>query len=291
MTSSRSLYNSPESHNFYWHQQGSVNRWHRYISKWTCCFNKCKDCKHNILLLFISNIHNPIFLKPISNEDFYIQLAVDATLGQSTTSHGFGVFIVDSNSIETNDPLTQPYGINWSSFTGLGFINQYSTGSFFGINSGTFNCLDPAILPSEPCGSAGFYQSIRATLIGNTLTVNGFNETDQVSYVFKQPLGIPLNIGGGSSKYLVIAGFSDVGNADKLAFRFINLNYPTVSCSPACSSPKVCISNTCQCSQGWSGVNCDVASCSQTCQNGGSCSYPNFCQCTDSWGGSDCTKS
>ena len=208
----------------------------------------------------------------------------------STTSHGFGLFIVDSSSIETNDPLTKPYGINWSSFTGAGFINQYSTGSVFGINSGTYNCSDPNIIPSTPCGTVGFSEEVQVTMIGGEMTVNGMNGTEQISYVYKQTLTTPLNIGG-STKYVVVAGYSNVGNADQLGLEIFTLNYPDVHCSPTCTAPKLCISNTCKCSQGWSGVNCDVASCSQTCQNGGSCSYPNYCQCTDSWGGTDCSKS
>ena len=198
--------------------------------------------------------------------------------------------MVDSDSIETVDPLTLPYGIKFYNFTGLGIFNHFSSGSIFAVDSGVSDCSDPAAIKTEACGSAAYTTTIKLSLYNNVLNVVGEYATGQICYVYEQTLGNAFDIIS-SPKYLVVAAYSDVGNSDQILVNEVLVNYPNIACSPACTLPKMCIANTCQCSDGWSGVSCEIPSCIQACQNGGSCSYPNFCQCTDSWGGFDCTKS
>lgn len=54
-------------------------------------------------------------------------------------------------------------------------------------------------------------------------------------------------------------------------------------CNPSCVNGQCTASNTCQCSNGWHGSTCNLANCSNACQNGGSCSAPNTCTCATGW--------
>ena len=47
----------------------------------------------------------------------------------------------------------------------------------------------------------------------------------------------------------------------------------------------------CSCPDGWSGSDCDVPACSDTCENGGECVAPDTCACEFGWGGLTCQDS
>jgi hypothetical protein len=40
---------------------------------------------------------------------------------------------------------------------------------------------------------------------------------------------------------------------------------------------------------GWTGSDCSLPMCSQTCRNNGNCTNPNICTCERGWAGSDCS--
>ena len=213
-----------------------------------------------------------------------------ATNGASTSSNGFGVFIVDFSVVEQNNPLTQSYGIDWASFNGLGVFNQFSTDSIFAVNSGISTCSHASAMKTSACGSVTYTDIIWITVLKDKVTVVGDYSSEQITHVLDATLTTPLDVEG-TAKQLVVAAYSSVGNSDKISLQAIDFQHPSSTCSSTCTSGKVCVSGICKCSQGWSGGSCNVASCSQTCQNGGTCTYPNYCDCPESWGGPDCTKS
>ena len=57
-----------------------------------------------------------------------------------------------------------------------------------------------------------------------------------------------------------------------------------------CYNNGTCVApHQCQCSPGWSGVDCRVPICEQSCQNNGNCTLPNLCTCEKGWAGHDCS--
>merc|ERR1711988_1360942 len=46
---------------------------------------------------------------------------------------------------------------------------------------------------------------------------------------------------------------------------------------------------TCQCADGWGGIDCRYPTCSQTCNHHGNCTQPDTCTCERGWIGSDCS--
>ena len=47
----------------------------------------------------------------------------------------------------------------------------------------------------------------------------------------------------------------------------------------------------CECSQGWSGVDCGTAQCAENCHpEGGYCNVPGECLCNTHWNGANCGK-
>jgi hypothetical protein len=61
-------------------------------------------------------------------------------------------------------------------------------------------------------------------------------------------------------------------------------------CSISCQNGGFCLTQTsCQCTPGWSSVNCSAAVCQGPCANGGFCGGPNVCTCSNGWQGVNCT--
>lgn len=57
-----------------------------------------------------------------------------------------------------------------------------------------------------------------------------------------------------------------------------------------CYNNGTCIApNTCKCSTGWGGSNCNIPQCNITCNHNGNCTGPNQCTCEKGWKGYDCT--
>ena len=208
----------------------------------------------------------------------------------ATSSKGMGVFIVDSSSIDATDPPVQPYGINWASFNGLGVLSQPSTSSVFAVNSGVYDCTDAAALNTIGCGNSPYDFVILVSIRDATITVVTDSKGATSLYrthVLNAPLATPLNMAG-TTKYAVIAAYSETGSSDTVSVNRLKVFLKSSTCSPACTPPKVCSAGACVCSQGWTGVNCDVATCVEPCQNGGSCLYPEFCDCPLPYGGQYC---
>ena len=58
------------------------------------------------------------------------------------------------------------------------------------------------------------------------------------------------------------------------------------TCAQTCEHGGSCgAPDTCTCSDGWFGPNCTVPVCSQTCGNGGNCTAPGTCTCASEWSG------
>jgi hypothetical protein len=47
--------------------------------------------------------------------------------------------------------------------------------------------------------------------------------------------------------------------------------------------------DTCECAAGWTGYDCSIPICRQTCHHGGNCTLPDTCTCEQGWSGPDCT--
>ena len=57
-----------------------------------------------------------------------------------------------------------------------------------------------------------------------------------------------------------------------------------------CFNNGTCVApNTCKCSQGWVGSNCNTPTCKLPCKNGGNCTGVNECTCEKGWSGEDCS--
>lgn len=46
----------------------------------------------------------------------------------------------------------------------------------------------------------------------------------------------------------------------------------------------------CHCPAGWFGKSCEIAVCTEKCQNGGTCAQPDHCRCPDGWSGPTCER-
>ena len=226
----------------------------------------------------------------MTDNNFFLSASFRFGNGSDTHSKGYGVFIVSSASIDTTITPIQPYGINWASFTGIGVLHQPSANATFAVNSGVYDCNDAAAIVTTTCGQALVNDAVDINVQDDKLTVTSVFSSGQVAYVNNTLLTTPLNLAG-STKYIVLAAYSDVGAADLVTLKSLKVYNPAPGCNPVCVDPFVCISSTCQCSPGWFGVSCDQATCTVPCQNGGTCVYPDFCECPESWGGSDCSLS
>lgn len=47
--------------------------------------------------------------------------------------------------------------------------------------------------------------------------------------------------------------------------------------------------NQCKCTEGWTGSDCTIPICQQTCQHNGNCTHPDTCTCEKGWTGYDCS--
>ena len=57
-----------------------------------------------------------------------------------------------------------------------------------------------------------------------------------------------------------------------------------------CFNNGTCVApDTCACAEGWSGQDCSIPLCSQTCKHHGNCTLPNVCTCERGWSGYDCS--
>ena len=64
--------------------------------------------------------------------------------------------------------------------------------------------------------------------------------------------------------------------------------YKTELCPKNCNGPGKCLSKgVCECSEGWTGAQCNIGLCQNDCAPNGKCSG-GFCSCQDGWDGVDC---
>ncbi|XP_065906756.1 multiple epidermal growth factor-like domains protein 11 [Dysidea avara] len=60
-------------------------------------------------------------------------------------------------------------------------------------------------------------------------------------------------------------------------------------CYQTCHNFGTCVKpDTCACSTGWTGRDCQTPTCHQECNNHGRCTKPNTCTCAPGWTGYDC---
>lgn len=86
---------------------------------------------------------------------------------------------------------------------------------------------------------------------------------------------------------------SDDGSLGQILFDpFLNASEFSCETVSGCSGHGFCIlPETCECGDGWQGLDCSQASCSsvQNCYNRGRCVGPNSCLCDVGWFGDDCS--
>ena len=66
--------------------------------------------------------------------------------------------------------------------------------------------------------------------------------------------------------------------------------HSTYSGRSGCGENGFCVNGTCFCDQGWSGSDCNVRACPNSCGGRGVCRDDGTCRCADGWGGAACEQ-
>ena len=216
---------------------------------------------------------------------------------------GLGVYLVPGSIKST--PYLMDYSVDRSIFQGLGIFFQLSVSVVYAVSSDL-----PIALDDTPCGDTG---SLPATCpdpdpdIGGhdqqfTLSIALQNTTVSVLYcidldnetlcsttlALEPTNGLMQDVADSDPLYLGITALGRSGEYDYVDVRTVVVVAIEGTCLPSCSINGVCFASVCQCQSGWTDSTCSTPICSETCQNGGTCSGADTCTCVAGFLGRTC---
>ena len=236
---------------------------------------------------------------PIPQLPNEFSILVDGVNRKVLGGPGLGVYLVPGSVKST--PYLLDYSVDRANFKGLGVFFDIKASVVYAISSETVIAVD-----SAPCGDTGSLPTTcpaANTQIGGKdqefrLTITWQNNLLTVLYCIegsckfallkKATNGLLQNVATAESLYFGITSLGVAGSYDYIDVSAVTFVVSEDTCAPACSANGICFNTVCQCQNGWTGSTCSSPICSQTCQNGGTCSGPDTCSCVAGFLGRFC---